>query len=79
MLFKLVAVIYVMTNGVLSDEPVGRLTNAHQFDTQAQCEAYLDTPDFMPQKIALDMMLKAQDEALVPKFVCEPANRGDKV
>jgi hypothetical protein len=78
-MIKLVAAIYLMTNGVLSDEPVGRMTNVNRFDTQAQCEAYLDTPEFMPQKLALDMMLKAQDEALVPKFVCEPVNPGEKV
>lgn len=68
-MFKLVAAIFILVNGQLSDEPVQRMVNRTHFETEASCKAHLSTPTGAVEKQALEEFAKAAGAAV--KFLCE--------
>lgn len=71
-MFKLVALIFLMANG--EPEYFGKMRNNRTFDTIAQCEAYLASPNGITSKIGLNAMLASDPEQreFTATFKCEP-------
>ena len=79
-MFKLIALIFLITNGVVSEDPVSQLRNARSFDTRQECEAYIATPAGIVSKMTLNSMIAADVEhAYKSAFVCEPEPARDKI
>lgn len=68
-MFKLVAAIFILVNGQLSEEPVQRMVNRTHFQTEEACRDHLSTPTGAIEKQALEEFAKAAGAAV--KFLCE--------
>lgn len=68
-MFKLVAAIFILVNGQLSDEPAQRMVNRTHFETEEACRAHLATPAGVIEQQALEQFAKAAGGAV--KFACE--------
>jgi hypothetical protein len=73
-MFKLVALLFLVTNGVQAEKPSGHLTNRTTFPTEGACKSYFDTDAGKKAKSAIDELIVAQDGELVAEMVCEKAD-----
>lgn len=67
-MFKLVAVLFLVANGVPSKEPAVALAYHETFKTQKECEDFTKTPDAKAAHKAITQAAKKQ--SMVVKFTC---------
>ena len=73
-MFKLVALLFIVTNGVQAENPSGVLRNRTTFPTEEACKAYFGTDAGKEAKSAIDELIVAQDGALVVEMACMKAD-----
>jgi len=62
MLFKLIATIYLVVNGVAAPNPSAVLTNHNSFSTMEDCMNFFDTEKGKAEQLQLNAMLKQDPE-----------------
>lgn len=73
-MFKLVALLFLVTNGVQAEKPSGVLKNKTMFPTVEACKDYFGTDAGKQAKSAIDELIKAQEGALVAEMACMKAD-----
>jgi len=74
-MFKLFALLFVVTNGVQADKPSGALRYNEKFDTIEACQNYFDGEKGEAAKKALED--RATAEGLGIQFICVPDTSKD--
>lgn len=69
-MFKLVALLFLVTNGVQAEKPSGVLKNKTTFPTVEACKDYFGTEAGKQAKSAIDEMISAQNGGLVAEMAC---------
>lgn len=73
-MFKLIVALFVVTNGVPSNQPSGQFKNNQQFETEKSCMEYFSTEQGALARAAIDEFLQSQQGRLAAKFACIKEN-----
>lgn len=71
MIFKLVAVFFLVVSGQVAPQPSAKFTNKTVFPTEAACMNYFDTEQGKLSRQALEAMAKQDDLAYKIEYSCE--------
>ncbi len=69
-MFQLVAVLFMVVNGVQSDKPFHTLPNKIPFSTKEECLNYLETDRGKASKQFIESWAAAQNSQAIVKFDC---------
>ncbi len=69
-MFKLVALLFLVTNGVQAEKPSGMITNEENFPSREICKGYLGSEQGAEFKKALENMVETQKGALAIGISC---------
>lgn len=78
-MLHLIAIIFLVVNGVEATEPTATLTNGSTFQSKAECEDFLGTETGAEAKVVLEQMVRSHFEGVefVAKFACVEADGED--
>ena len=69
-MFKLVAFIFLVTNGITAEESSTSIRNKRSFPSEEACLKFIDSEDGKIAKSSLDAMLAAQSVPMEAKLSC---------
>lgn len=69
-MFKLVAFLLLVTNGVQAEKPSGALTLKQTFESEKECKSYLGSKKGSETKKALEELVKSKKGALNIGIAC---------
>ncbi len=78
-MFNLIAIIFLVANGVEATEPATMAKNGFTFPSQAECEGFMETDKGAQSKKALESIVRAHFEGqeFVAKFACVEVKKDD--
>ena len=69
-MFNLIALLFLITNGITSEKPSGALRANVAFTSEEDCKKYLEAAPGKELKAALLASLKAHHQKMAVKFSC---------
>ena len=69
-MFKLIVMLFVITNGVVEDHPSEQLTNKRTFTTEKVCLDFLSTDAGKEAALFIDEMINEKKGKLSAKYFC---------
>jgi len=77
-MFSLVAVLFIVTNGVMAEQPSGHFKNKMQFKTEQSCQEYLNSEQGQSSRLFIETLIDEQKGRLAAKFICVQVGGGFK-
>jgi len=78
-MFKLVAVLFLVTNGIPASEPYHTMSNNKEFMSKDDCLAYLKTDQGKASTEYIENWAANQPGKISVKFDCVPAVKGESL
>lgn len=72
-MFQIVALIFTLSNGAPSPEPVSTITGRRQFETMEVCSEFLSSPKGQEMTAYISDQPEFHDGTAVVRFQCQPA------
>jgi hypothetical protein len=69
-MFKLIVLLFAVTNGVMSPNPEGQFTSEATFETQKACMGFIESEQGRESKKLLDDMLESKKGTVGVKLFC---------
>ena len=78
-MFKLIAMLFLVTNGVPTSESYHTMSNNREFMSKDDCLAYLKTDQGKVSTQFIESWAANQSDKIAVKFDCVPATKGESL
>ena len=69
-MFKLIVTLFLISNGVQSEQPLDSISNKTKFQTHEACIGHLDSDQGKRSKQQLEMLLGSMQKNILVKITC---------